>query len=48
VSGTWCGDFFSGDRGGYVEKALEKGLTQHSGSAGEPGRGSYTGTLKDE
>jgi len=36
--GTWRGDSFTGDPGGYVEKALEMGMTLHSGSAGEPGR----------
>jgi hypothetical protein len=33
------GDYFTGDPGGYVEKALEKRICLHRGSAGEPGGG---------
>jgi len=28
--------------GGYLEKALETGISLHKGPAGEPGRGSST------
>jgi hypothetical protein len=34
--------FFTEDPGGYVEKALEMGISHHRGPAGEPGRGSLT------
>ena len=42
--GALCGEigaghFFTGDTGGYVQKALATGMSLHSGSAGEPGRG---------
>ena len=38
----------AGDFGGYVEKALEMGISFHWGPAGEPGCGAYLpGTLRD-
>jgi len=39
VRETWRGDSFTGDPGGYVEKALEMGISLYRGPAGEPGRG---------
>jgi len=39
VRGTWRGDSFTGDPGGYEEKALEMGISLRRGPAGEPGRG---------
>jgi len=38
VKGTWREVSLSGDTEGYLEKALETGISVHSGSAfGEPG-----------
>jgi len=39
VRGTWRGDSFPEDPEGYVEKALETGISLQRGPAGEPGRG---------
>ena len=39
MRGTWRGDSFTGDPGGYEEKALEMGISLRRGPAGEPGRG---------
>jgi len=39
VRGNLEGDSFTGDPGGYVEKALETGIYLHRGPAGEPERG---------
>jgi hypothetical protein len=39
VRGTWRRDSIFGDRGRYVEKALETGISIHRGSAREPGKG---------
>jgi hypothetical protein len=36
-TGRWVS--FTGDPGGYVEKALETGISLHWGPAGELGRG---------
>jgi len=38
VRGPWRGDFFTGNPGGYIEKALEMVNSLHRGSAGDPGR----------
>ena len=38
VRGTRKGGSFTGDPEGYVEKALETGISFHRGSAGKPGR----------
>ena len=43
MKGTWREGSLAGDPGGYVENALELGISFHSGSAGEPERGSSTG-----
>ena len=37
--GNLEGGSFTGDTEGYVEKALEKGISLHRGPAGEPGKG---------
>ena len=37
--GNLEGDSFTGDTEGYVEKALETGISLHTGPAGEPGKG---------
>ena len=39
MKGTWREGSLAGDPGGYVEKALEMGISFHRGPAGEPGRG---------
>jgi hypothetical protein len=40
VKGTWGEGSLSGDPEGYLEKALETGISLHRGSApGEPGGG---------
>jgi hypothetical protein len=40
VKGTWREGSLFGDREGYLEKALETGISLHRGSAsGEPGGG---------
>ena len=39
VKGTWREGSLVADPGGYVEKALEMGISFHRGPAGEPGRG---------
>jgi len=39
VKGTWRDSSLAGDPGGYVEKALEMGISFHRGPSGEPGRG---------
>ena len=39
MKGTWREGSLAGDPGGEVEKDLEKGISFHSGPAGEPGRG---------
>jgi hypothetical protein len=35
VKGTWRKGSLAGDPGGYVEKALEMGISFHMGPAGE-------------
>jgi len=37
--GTWREGYFTGDHGGYVKKAPEKGKSLHKGLAGEHGSG---------
>jgi hypothetical protein len=39
VKGTWMEGCLAGDPEGYVEKALETGISFHMGPAGESGRG---------
>jgi hypothetical protein len=40
VRGTWMGrGSFTGDPEGYVEKALETGISLHGSPIGKPGRG---------
>jgi hypothetical protein len=42
------GGLFAGDPEGYVEKALQTGISLHRGPAGETGSGAHlTGTLRD-
>jgi hypothetical protein len=42
--GTWSGGSFAGDPEGYVEKALETGISSHRGPVlGNQGEGSSTG-----
>jgi hypothetical protein len=44
VKGTWRKGSLSGDSKGYLEKALEAGISLHTGSTfGEPGGGVYRG-----
>jgi hypothetical protein len=38
VKGTWKEGSLAGDPGGQVEKALEMGISFHSGPPGESGR----------
>jgi hypothetical protein len=42
VRGNWRVGSLTGDSDGYVEKALETGISLHRGPAGEPGRESFT------
>jgi hypothetical protein len=46
VRGPKSEDFFTGDPGGYVEKALETSISLHRGFAEESRRGSYTGDFE--
>jgi hypothetical protein len=47
VKGTWSGGSLAGDPQGYVEKALETGISSHRGPAlGNLGEGSYTGDFE--
>jgi hypothetical protein len=39
VKGTWGDCSLAGDPEGYVEKALETGISPHRGAVGEPVRG---------
>jgi hypothetical protein len=39
VMGTWREGSFAGDPEEYVEKALETGISSHTGPSGETGRG---------
>ena len=39
VRGIWRVDCLAGDSEGYVEKALELGISIHKGHDGEPGKG---------
>jgi hypothetical protein len=44
VKGIWSGGCLAGDPKGYVEKALETGISSHRGPAlGNLGEGSSTG-----
>ena len=42
MRGTWSGDSFTGDPGGYVKKALETGICLHRGPTGNLKGGSFT------
>jgi len=47
VKGTWREGYLAGDPEGYVEKALETGITSHRGPGlGNLGEGSSTGDFK--
>jgi len=47
VKGTWNGGSLAGDPEGYVEKALETGISSHSGpTLGNLGEGSSTGDFE--
>jgi hypothetical protein len=39
VKGTWREGSLAGDPEGYIEKALEMGISFHRSPVGEPGRG---------
>jgi hypothetical protein len=39
VKGIWREDYLAGDPEGYVEKALEMGISFHRGPDWEPGSG---------
>jgi len=45
VRGTWLGDFFTGDRGRYVEKVLETGISIGA-PLGNVEWGSYNGDVE--
>jgi hypothetical protein len=42
MKGNWRQGSVAGDPGGYVEKALERGISFRKGHAGESGRGTCT------
>jgi hypothetical protein len=47
VKGTWSGDSLAGDPEGFVEKALETGISSHRGpTLGNLGEGSSNGDFE--